>query len=63
MIEVDLVMFTTFTLGVDGPHVRWVEILQATKAFWGLWSKFHLLFGTGPFNYTFYDQIRGCEIA
>lgn len=48
---------------VEDPEYRWIEDLQAHKAFWKLASKFHANFTAGPFDYTIYDQTRKCEIA
>lgn len=47
----------------EGPDYRYVEEFQAAKAFWKLWSKYHLHFSAGPFNMTYNDISRGCEIA
>ena len=48
---------------VTGPDYRWVVDLRAMKAFWKLWSHYHVHFSAGPFTYSKYDVRQGCEIA
>ena len=46
-----------------GPDNRYVPEFNVVKAFWGLWSRYHVHFSAGPFDYSAYNISRGCEIA
>lgn len=47
----------------SGPEYKFISDLGYLKAFWYLWSNYHVFFSAGPFNLSVYDVTRNCDIA